>query len=190
VFRLTDLLIMFPLALAARIVWAVLRPASPRAAWRVIVEALAITYVVALVQIVLGFQTLGGLGIDFVPSAHINLIPLRTIGEVARPELARGALGQVVGNILLFVPLGLFLPLTLERFRTFKAVVFAGLLASVGIELLQLCFLLAHLMNRAADVDDVILNTTGAVIGYAVWALFRRVARSAVNPRAALESES
>lgn len=190
-FRLSDLLILFPVALAARIVWAVLRPAPRAPIGRVILDAVFMTYAVALMEVVLGFRSLGGLGADFLPLAHINVVPLRTIGEVARPGLAGNALGQVVGNVLLFLPFGVLLPLTAVRFRTFKSVLAAGLLLSVSIEVVQLGLLLGRLMNRAADVDDVILNTIGAVLGYAIWALLSKGARRpAENVRPAIEGES
>jgi glycopeptide antibiotics resistance protein len=191
VFRLTDLFILFPLALIARFLWGVARPAARAPIGRVILDALFITYVVVLLEVVLGFNRLGVLGADFVLSAHINLVPLRTIGEIAQPGVAAKAIGQVVGNILLFVPLGVLLPLTVARFRTFRSVLVAGLLISAGIEVMQLALLLARLMNRSADIDDVILNTIGAVLGYSIWALLSKgTTRQAEKARAAVEGES
>jgi glycopeptide antibiotics resistance protein len=190
-FRLSDLLILFPLALAARIIWGALRPTARAPIGRVILDAVFVCYLVALAEVVLGFRHLGGLGADFLPLAHVNLVPLRTISEVARPGLAAKALGQVVGNVLLFVPLGVLLPLTAARFRTFRSVFVAGLLLSVSIEGIQLGLLLGRLMNRAADIDDVILNTIGAALGYAIWALlFRGASHQAEKARSAIEGES
>lgn len=189
-FRLTDLLVLFPVALALRILWAVVRPTAPRTPGRVLVDAFALAYAAALFQIVLGLQSLGGLGPDFIPWAHINLIPLRTISEIARPELRGSALAQVIGNVVLFAPLGALLPVAFERLRSLGRVLVTASLVSVGIELVQLAFLLTHLMNRAADIDDVILNTIGAVIGYGIWRLLAAARlREARNAEPALESE-
>jgi glycopeptide antibiotics resistance protein len=74
-----------------------------------------------------------------------------------------------IGNIILFVPMGGFLLLLFrKRFRTVIAIAF---MASLCIELTQLFF---HLFGyyRFIDVDDVLLNTFGAGIGYMVSALY------------------
>lgn len=190
-FRLTDLLILFPLTLAARVIWSLVRPASRASIGRVILDAVFMTYLAALAEVVIGFGYFGGLGADFSPLAHVNAVPLRAIGEIARPELRAQAIGQVVGNILLFVPFGVMLPLITARFRTLKSIFVAGLLLSVSIEVVQLGLLLSRLMNRAADIDDVIFNTMGAVLGYAIWALlFRGASRQAENPRSVTEGEA
>ena len=69
-------------------------------------------------------------------------------------------------NILLFVPFGLFLSIKKSYLRkTLKNVVISGLLFSIMIEILQYAFP----MGRSADVDDVILNTIGTLLGYIVW---------------------
>jgi glycopeptide antibiotics resistance protein len=190
-FRVSDLFILFPLALAARVVWGVVRPAARASVGRILFDAAFMGYVVALMAVVLGFRHLGGLGADFSPGAHVNLVPLRTIGEVAEPDLAAAAVRQAVGNVLLFVPFGLLLPLTVARFRKFRSALVAGFLLSLTIEVLQLGLLLGRLMDRSADVDDVVLNTIGAVLGYAIWAmLFRKTSHPAADEGSAIEGES
>ncbi len=80
-----------------------------------------------------------------------------------------------LGNILVFVPLGLMTPLLWERFRRFWKVLLLGAGVSLGIETLQL------LLPRGTDVDDVWLNTLGAALGYGLWrlgcAMYRRMKR-------------
>lgn len=66
---------------------------------------------------------------------------------------------EAVLNILLFLPWGFLLPLLYRRFRDGRRAVLAGLALSLFIELMQL-------FSGHTDVDDVILNTCGAWIGY------------------------
>jgi len=70
----------------------------------------------------------------------------------------------------MFVPLGLLLPLVDVRFRSFRKLLLAMIALSVTIETLQ--FFLSFLNNpRSADIDDVILNTLGACLGFAIYRL-------------------
>ena len=63
-------------------------------------------------------------------------------------------------NILMTVPLGVLLPLVWKKYRRFSATLGAGFFTSLAIEILQLfCF-------RSTDVDDLIYNTLGAVLGF------------------------
>ena len=87
-----------------------------------------------------------------------------------------GSLGavNVVGNTAMFVPAGFLTAMTLGW--GVRRVSVAGLVLSVAIEPCQLA------LGRSADVDDLILNTTGAAIGAIVWSTFvrlqgRRIAR-------------
>jgi glycopeptide antibiotics resistance protein len=79
----------------------------------------------------------------------------------------RIALNQIVGNIIMFVPLGFFL-VQLFKVRSLKSVLLLGACVSVGIELVQFAFnLWLGFSYRSVDVDDVILNTLGTGIsGY------------------------
>lgn len=84
----------------------------------------------------------------------VNLIPF---DQLLNQEGARDL--NLYGNILLFIPFGVYLQIFLKDKRVWKGVL-AGALTSVILEVLQFIF---HL--GATDIDDVILNTTGALIG-------------------------
>jgi len=73
----------------------------------------------------------------------------------------------LIGNILIFVPLGLLLCL-LWRGATLKRAALSGLAASVVIEICQLP------LDRWTDIDDLWLNALGAALGYGVYVLMRR----------------
>lgn len=65
-----------------------------------------------------------------------------------------------LGNIILFLPIGFLLPLLFRKMESFPYTVIAGLSTSLFIEVMQLP------QNRSSDVDDLWLNTLGALIGY------------------------
>jgi len=81
---------------------------------------------------------------------------------------------QVVGNFIMLLPLGIYLPLLYKRLRRFSgfiAVLFICLFVSIGIELLQLIT-----SYRSADIDDVILNTLGGCFGFIIYQCIRAIA--------------
>lgn len=71
-----------------------------------------------------------------------------------------GDLKNCVLNVLLFVPLGLGLPVLWEKYRTGKQTILFGLGLSLTIELLQI------FTFRATDVNDLITNTLGTALGF------------------------
>ena len=85
------------------------------------------------------------------PEINLNLIPLLGIID----DLSNSLL-----NVLLFIPLGLFLPVIWTYYRNVKSTVAFGIGLSLVIELLQM------LTFRATDVNDLITNTAGTAIGF------------------------
>lgn len=75
---------------------------------------------------------------------------------------------QYINNILFFIPFGFFLSGIVEKKWILVAVIALG--SSAGIELTQ------YITARGlAEVDDVISNTIGAVVGYLLWRLRERL---------------
>jgi glycopeptide antibiotics resistance protein len=74
---------------------------------------------------------------------------------------------QVLGNLVMLFPLGIYLPVLYKKMSGFFKVVFICMLFSVAIELLQLIT-----SFRSTDIDDVFLNTTGASFGYFTYLVF------------------
>ena len=113
-----------------------------------------------------------GTGADYAETlrANLNLIPGVTIHRFLNvwdtPAYHRAAIVNLVGNIIMFVPLGFCLPWVFERFRR----LWKTLLVSVGVivlvEIIQLITLLGH-----CDVDDLILNLIGVTAGYLLYAI-------------------
>jgi glycopeptide antibiotics resistance protein len=88
-------------------------------------------------------------------------------GSSARGFCARNARG----NVLLFFPLGILIPLVWPRHR-FRRGIQIAIAVSFGIELAQYLSS-AWGSYRAADVNDFILNVLGASLGLALVALLR-----------------
>lgn len=118
---------------------------------------------------------------------HINLIPFDYSFRCYRnawstnQALKGFCVMNTLGNVALFLPLGVLLPLVSNRLRLLKRVLVVALCLSLSIEAIQ--FVLRFLGNpRAVDIDDVILNTMGGCLGFAVYKLF--IARDIDNKSA------
>ena len=96
---------------------------------------------------------------------RINWIPLVRLHDYVSK---RDLLLNVVGNAAMFIPSGIILPVVYPRLDRFWKVLLAGAGLSLTIELLQLPFSV-----RASDVDDLLLNTLGAILGYGIYAAVR-----------------
>ena len=123
--------------------------------------------------------------------AHANVShktePLPIVSDLADYAASNGLLAtltsnvllQVVMNVVLFVPLGFFL--AYRGRRPFGATVLIGLAISLAIELTQGTGLwgLAPCPYRLADVDDLLTNTAGALLG---WFIGRAAIRFLPDP--------
>lgn len=72
-------------------------------------------------------------------------------------------------NIVMCMPLGFLLPLIFKRCRKCSKTVLTGFIFSLLIEITQI------FNFRATDVDDLITNTCGALIGYGIWKMFTKM---------------
>jgi len=90
------------------------------------------------------------------PGLNLTLIPF--LDMIAAPR-------ATVLNVALFLPLGFLLPLLWKKFRTMKNTLLFGFGMSLTIELLQI------LVARATDINDLITNTLGTALGFALWKL-------------------
>ena len=102
---------------------------------------------------------------------RVNLIPFRTVYEYIdkitnnRINLDT-AITNLIGNIIVFLPMGAFLPCLFHKMRCFKKTVLTVFFVVLGIELLEII-----LAMGAFDIDDFIFNLGGAMIGYAVMCI-------------------
>jgi glycopeptide antibiotics resistance protein len=78
------------------------------------------------------------------------------------------SLENILGNIILFVPLGIFLPLLSARFYSLKKVLITAFFCSLSIEVIQYISVFWR-SYRSVDIDDIILNTLGAFLGFIIY---------------------
>ncbi len=96
-----------------------------------------------------------------------NLIPLVHLFDY---DSTRDILWNVVGNMAMFIPSGMILPVVYKKRNSFGKVLITGAFISLCIEILQLPF-----ASRASDIDDLILNTLGVAVGYGIYTWIRRL---------------
>lgn len=106
---------------------------------------------------VTGIPTVYTLNLDF----GFNLIPLIDITNSPTAYIINTVL-----NIILFIPMGFLLPSIWKEYRSVKKTVFMGFALSVTIEVLQI------FTFRLTDIDDLITNTIGTVLGYYIGKMF------------------
>lgn len=97
---------------------------------------------------------------------EINLIPFQSDGIMT-----------YVLNIIMFLPLGFLIPLIWKQYRNSLKILLIGFGFSLSIEICQL------FNRRNTDIDDLIMNTLGAVAGYFIWKLTKRLFRN-INQKA------
>ena len=89
-----------------------------------------------------------------------NLIPFR---EILRYDPGTTSFyKQVIGNILMFIPLGYFMT-SFCNIRDLGTITITSLLSSFVIEGVQ------HFIGRSFDVDDIILNVVGGILGFLLY---------------------
>ncbi|UZQ51444.1 VanZ family protein [Clostridium kluyveri] len=91
---------------------------------------------------------------------QFNLIPFNSIS---------GGIMTHFTNIIMFMPLGFLLPFIWRQFKSPWKVIGTALLFSMMIELSQL------LNMRSTDIDDLIMNTIGAFLGWTIYSLFKKL---------------
>ncbi len=103
-----------------------------------------------------------------------NLVPFR---EILRFWAYRDQLGfsvmftNLFGNILIFVPFGFFLPMA-SRYRSFWTTLFCSFGLSLCVEIFQFLTKVGSF-----DVDDLLLNTLGGILGYMIFAIGSAIGR-------------
>lgn len=99
-----------------------------------------------------------------------NFIPFSTIKELITTLPATIAIKQIVGNLIMFMPFGFFIPFFTKK-NGFQKCIYLSIGFAILIELLQFILGLTFVGSqyRSVDIDDVILNTIGAIVGYIIF---------------------
>jgi glycopeptide antibiotics resistance protein len=99
-----------------------------------------------------------------------NFIPFLDLYNMINMKLHTVPIRQIGGNLILLLPLGYFLPVIFKRISNFKKVLLICFICSLGIELMQYCISsILGFTYKISDINDVILNTTGAILGYLIF---------------------
>ena len=120
-----------------------------------------VVYILCLFQVVT-FQ-------DDVSWSSNNFIPFK---EIFRYKItSRLFIKNVLGNMLLFLPFGFFVSFYLKP-EKIKLPLVLILIASISIEIVQM------LIGRVFDVDDILLNVLGGVLGFYIYSFLRMIGES------------
>lgn len=133
---------------------------NERIVWhREIFGLLFVVYALLLFELLTSTE-LGGAG--------INLVPLK---EILRYDIhSEGFLYSVIGNILIFVPFGYFVSHYVKA-KNISHIFFITLATSLTVELVQLR------IGRAFDIDDILLNVVGSIIGFLLYIALSAIKR-------------
>lgn len=116
----------------------------------------------------------GHFNFEFVGGAdtfRYNIIPFH--GEMRTIFASSYDIFSFIGNALMLAPMGILVPILFGKLNAWKSIFFMGLGIALFIEMMQLVLCVVVSPGyRYPDVDDVILNTLSALIGY--W-VYRRV---------------
>lgn len=111
-----------------------------------------VIYILLLFELLTGTENSLGSGFNIVP-----------FQEIFRYEIgSRKFIYNVLGNILIFVPFGYFISRTIKP-RGVATIIIDSVLTSLTVELVQLN------IGRSFDIDDIMLNMVGGIIGYFLY---------------------
>ncbi len=122
-------------------------------------------YVVLMIYFLFFAESMGR--VTVTSEYHYNLQPFKEILRYLKYYRVVGVYAvclNLLGNVVAFVPFGLFFPLLSRRNRSFWKVSFLSFEISLLVEVIQLVTRVG-----CCDVDDVMLNTVGGMIGYACF---------------------
>lgn len=102
---------------------------------------------------------------------NANFIPFKTVGTYVQ-SFINGSMNKsiiienILGNLLLFAPMGILLPSIFQGLRKFKKFILSILILLIAVEGVQL-----FTFSGSFDVDDILLNLSGALLFYGIWNL-------------------
>ena len=122
----------------------------------------------ACVIIVLAATVITGASNAATADRSLNLVPFRGLQETwSMPEPKK--IAQTAANVVMFIPLGLMMPVAFRRMRNFWKTALSLALFSFAIEFTQ------YFTGRSADIDDLMLNTLGGMLGYLIFFVVSRL---------------
>ncbi len=138
---------------------------------KVIKYIVFVVYIALLVYLVLFAEMFGRTSVS--REYRYNLVPLKEITRFITYYHQLGFMAvmlNLVGNVVAFMPFGFCLPMLAGEKTKFLKVTVFSLALSLIIELMQLITRVG-----SCDVDDLILNTVGGILGYICYVAMRRL---------------
>ena len=120
-------------------------------------DLLMIIYILLLYQMLLSTEN---------ATSGINIIPFKEITRY--PFGSTLFFYNVIGNIALFIPFGYFISDKIKLKKTTQIITVSAII-SLTAEIIQ------YKIGRAFDIDDILLNATGAIIGYALYYIIQKL---------------
>ncbi len=114
----------------------------------------------------------------------VNLAPLASIGETLRDTTEFAQVWILGGNVVTLAPFGFLLPVAAPQLASWRRMAVAALLFPIAIELSQLAVsLVLGYSYRLTELDDVLLNFLGMLLGFSAFSLLRPYVSGPVSPR-------
>lgn len=120
------------------------------------------------------------------PAIRFNMVPVvNTVKDISR-ELQDPIMRSfylkfwsknLLGNLVLLLPFGAILPMIKKKYDNIWKILFASFAISLLIETFQLLSFFIGNNNRFFDVDDILLNVSGALLGYLIYRSSEKVVR-------------
>lgn len=166
------MVITVPIYLIARIVFVKAKKIKSTVQHEIALVVFVVFLVGLASQTIIPKIEFGVNGFNIVQSGthRTNLIPFKVLFETYYEVFINGNLNyfliNFLGNILIFIPFGLFIPLLWKT--SGKITVLIGFCSSFFIESCQL------FLARGTDVDDLLLNTSGALLGLLIYKILNK----------------
>ncbi len=137
-----------------------------------------VAYVAVMLWLLFGQRLYYYISVNIPPTAiQYNLLPFETVVSFVTDLLdptaphyrKHTAVTNLIGNVVLFIPLGIFLPCLFASCRRFSRLVLTDALIIFGVEIVQLITLLGSF-----DTDDLLFNIVGGVIGFWLYRIILR----------------
>lgn len=112
----------------------------------------------------------GSFSIKNINISKINVVPFKIFIDTYKEVFVNGNINyfliSFLGNIGMFIPIGLLIPV-IWKLKD-KTIILIGFLISLSIEISQL------FLNRGTDIDDLLFNTFGTIIGLVIYKIISK----------------
>ena len=160
--------VAFFAGIVALIFWIIVSCITKKDRSKKILISLFIVYMTVVVSITI-FPLIIDPELMPINDRSIILVPFSTITNLLENATLWTIVLQIIGNIIMTIPYGIFIPFMVKRKRWYNYLVYT-LIFPLAIELTQLIICIStNSFYRTVDIDDVILNSIGIIIGYGIY---------------------